>query len=85
MAQTTVLIGVNLCLTEIDLKKQSQFVPARIGTKSYMKGDYVNKTAFGAKKNKANQSQFISVQCSAFSGQRQDEEKVFEKTKPMLK
>jgi len=29
------------------------------------------------------QSQFISVQCSAFSGQRQDEEKEFEKTKPI--
>ena len=29
------------------------------------------------------QSQFISVQCSAFSGERQDEEKEFEKTKPI--
>ncbi|MGB2861928.1 MAG: hypothetical protein WBC05_01255 [Sedimentisphaerales bacterium] len=32
---------------------------------------------------KAKQSQFISVQCSAFSGQRQEEEKEFEKTKPI--
>ena len=31
----------------------------------------------------AKQSQFISVQCSAFSGQRQDEKKEFEKTKPI--
>ena len=30
------------------------------------------------------QSQFISVQRSAFSGQRQDEEKEFEKTKPIF-
>jgi hypothetical protein len=27
VAQTTVLIGVNLCLTESDLKKQSQYQP----------------------------------------------------------
>ena len=44
----------------------------------------------GGQKNKANQSQFISVQCFVFSygvltdsGQRQDEEKGFEKTKPI--
>jgi len=35
---------------------------------------------FGGEK----QSHFISVQCSAFSGQHQDEEKEFEKTKPIL-
>jgi hypothetical protein len=29
------------------------------------------------------QSQIISVHCSAFGGQRQDEEKELEKTKPM--
>jgi hypothetical protein len=31
------------------------------------------------------QSQFISVLCSAFSGQRQDEEKEFEKTNPICR
>jgi hypothetical protein len=31
------------------------------------------------------QSQFVSVRCSAFSGQRQDQEKEFEKTKPIFK
>jgi hypothetical protein len=45
-------------LTECDLKKQSQFEPARIGAKSFEKGDYSNKPASGAEKNKANQSQF---------------------------
>jgi hypothetical protein len=30
-----------------DLKKQTQFVPARIGAKSYMKGDYDNNPAGG--------------------------------------
>jgi hypothetical protein len=47
------------------LKKQSQFVPARIGAKSYMKGDYDNNPAGGGEKNKANQSQFQS-QSSGF-------------------
>jgi hypothetical protein len=51
--------------------------------KSYMKGDYGNMPACGVEENKANQSQLISVQCSAFSGQRQVEEKEFEKTKPI--
>jgi len=40
------------------LKKQTQFVPARIGVKSYMKGDYDNKPASGAEENKAKQTQF---------------------------
>jgi hypothetical protein len=30
-----------------ELKKQTQFVPARIGAKSYMKGDYDNNPAGG--------------------------------------
>jgi hypothetical protein len=36
------------------LKKQSQFAPARMGAKSYMKGDYEDKPARGAEENKAN-------------------------------
>ena len=37
----------------------------------------------GGEKTKPIQSQSISVQSSAFSGQRQDDEKEFEKTKPI--
>jgi hypothetical protein len=40
-----------------DLKKQSQFVPGRMGAKSFVKGDYGNMPARGDQKNKANQSQ----------------------------
>jgi len=36
------------------LKKQSQFAPAPIGVKSFLKGDYDNKPASGAEENKAN-------------------------------
>jgi len=41
------------------LKKQSQFDPAQVGAKSFMKGDYENKPAGGDEKNKAKQSQFL--------------------------
>jgi hypothetical protein len=54
------------------LKKQSQFAGGVYGTNSYMKGTYGNKPPCRAEKNKANQSQFIIVLYSAFSGQRQD-------------
>jgi hypothetical protein len=37
-----------------NLKKQTQFVSARIGARLYIKGDYTNITALGARKNKAN-------------------------------
>ena len=40
-----------------DLKKQSQFAPALIGAKSYLKGGYDNIPAGRIKENKANQSQ----------------------------
>ena len=40
------------------LKKQSQFVPGVISAKSCLKEDYGNIPVFGAKKNKAKQSQF---------------------------
>jgi len=36
------------------LKKQSQFAPAPIGVKSFLKGDYDNKPASGAEEYKAN-------------------------------
>jgi len=42
---------------EIDLKKQSQFAPAQIDAKSYMKGNYGIIPACGVEENKANQSQ----------------------------
>jgi hypothetical protein len=45
-------------LKEHDLKKQSQSAPGRIGAKSFAKGDYGNKPACGAEKNKPKQSQF---------------------------
>jgi len=41
-----------------DLKKQTQFAPEQIVTKSYLKGDYENKPAGRAEENKAKQSQF---------------------------
>jgi hypothetical protein len=67
------------------LKKQSQFAAGQIGVKSYMKGNYGNMPACGLRKTKPIQSQFVSVQCSAFSVQRQNKEKVFEKTNPIFK
>jgi hypothetical protein len=39
-----------------DLKKQSQFVPDEINSKSYATGDYDNLTADGAEENKANRT-----------------------------
>ena len=42
-----------------DLKKQSQFAPAQVGAKSFMKEDYDNIAAGEVKKNKAKQSQFL--------------------------
>jgi hypothetical protein len=54
MAKKTVLIGVNPCQKDSDLKKQSQFVPGLIGATSYLKGDYENSIAGVAIKNKAN-------------------------------
>jgi RNA polymerase sigma-70 factor (ECF subfamily) len=41
-----------------DLKKQSQFLNEQFCVKSYAKGCYDNKSACGARKNKAKQSQF---------------------------
>ena len=41
------------------LKKQSQFAPAQVGAKSFMKGNYDNKSAGGDEKNKPKQSQFL--------------------------
>ena len=36
-----------------NLKKQSQFAPARIGANSFIKGNYGNKPACGGEENKA--------------------------------
>jgi len=47
------------------LKKQSQFAPAQVGAKSFMKGDYDNIAAGGVKKNKAKQSQTKPISVSA--------------------
>jgi len=41
-------------LTMHDLKKQSQFASAQIGVKSFMEGNYDNKSALGVEKNKPN-------------------------------
>ena len=40
-----------------DLKKQSQFAPALMGTTSYVRKDYDDKAPAGARENKAKQSQ----------------------------
>ena len=56
-------MGILVILSGFDLRKtnpiQSQFVPAQMGVKSFMKGNYDNKPAGGAEKNKAKQSQFL--------------------------
>jgi hypothetical protein len=44
---------------ECDLKKQTQFAPAQVDVKSFMKGDYDNKPAGRIEENKANQSQLL--------------------------
>jgi hypothetical protein len=43
-------------IAKTNLKKQSQFVPAGTGAKSFVKRDYENKQACRAERNKANQS-----------------------------
>ena len=58
VAQTTVLIGVNPCLTESDLKKQSQFLGGQNDVKSILIMVYENLDGWMQQKNKANQSQF---------------------------
>ncbi|MES0447697.1 MAG: hypothetical protein ABUJ92_14280 [Desulfobacterales bacterium] len=46
------------CLTEHNLKKQSQFTNGQFGANSLLKGDYVEFHALRRQKNKAKQSQF---------------------------
>jgi len=41
-----------------NLKKQSQFAPDLKSVKSFLKGDYENKSRPSSRKNKAKQSQF---------------------------
>jgi hypothetical protein len=45
-------------LNDIDLKKQSQFVPGMMGVNPIMEGGYGDMSRFGAGANKAKQSQF---------------------------
>jgi hypothetical protein len=56
-----VLIGVNLCLKECYLKKQSQFVPGQNGATSCLKGDYDNIPAGDSDENKAKQSRLRTI------------------------
>ncbi|MBN1806016.1 MAG: hypothetical protein JW837_12265 [Sedimentisphaerales bacterium] len=51
------IFSVNQCLTEYNLKKQSQFANWQIYVTSYLKGDYENISPCGARKNKAKQIQ----------------------------
>ncbi len=44
-----------------NLKKQSQFVPARNDANSFLKGNYGNIPASGARKNKANSKHVLSA------------------------
>ncbi|HUT45160.1 MAG TPA: hypothetical protein VMX36_02700, partial [Sedimentisphaerales bacterium] len=54
-----------------DLKKQTQFVPAQVGAKSFVKGDYDNKPARGAEENKAKQSQSPAPALTKGAGKRE--------------
>jgi len=47
-------VSVGKRVERVHLKKQSQFAPARMGAKSYVKGEYGKKPARGAEENKAN-------------------------------
>jgi len=60
----------SLCLC-VDLKKQSQFAPARMRVTSFLKGDYGNKPAIGAEENKAKQSQFHAPALTKGAGKRE--------------
>ena len=54
VAQKTVLIGVNPCLTESYLKKQTQFVEWQNDVKSILTMVYGDFNGPGRRKNKAN-------------------------------
>ena len=56
---------------QVDLKKQSQFAPVLMGAKSFVKGDYDNKPAGGAKENKANQSQLHARETTKGAGKKE--------------
>jgi len=55
--KTTVLIGVNPCLEECNLKKQSQFAGGENGDNSLLIRSYDDLRAGGGKKTKPIQSQ----------------------------
>jgi len=69
VAQTTVLIGVNPCLTESDLKKQSQFFDGQNDVKSILTMVYGDFCGPRLRENKAN-SKPNKANLLAFSGQR---------------
>jgi hypothetical protein len=48
---------------KVNLKKQSQFAPAQMRAKSFLKGDYENKPRRGLRRKKAKQSQFQDRKC----------------------
>ena len=56
-----------------DLKKQSQFVPAQIGAKSFAGEDYESRRAGRLEKNKANQPAFRAPAGSALTSGRKSE------------
>ena len=53
-----------------DLKKQSQYIQALIGAKSFMQGDYNNNPACGVEENKPNQSQSNEPASTKVAGKR---------------
>ena len=65
MAQTTVLIGVNPCLTESELKKQSQFFKGQNDVKSILIMVYGDFDGPSQRKNKPNQTQFMLAPSTA--------------------
>jgi hypothetical protein len=54
VAKEAVLIGVNPCLNEFELKKQSQFAQGKMNISLYMKKIMKNSALWKKLKNKAN-------------------------------
>ena len=55
-----------------DLKKQTQFAPAKFGAKSYLKREYENNPAGDVEENKAKQSQFPAPEPTKGAGKREE-------------
>jgi hypothetical protein len=56
---------------QVDLKKQTQSVPAQISVKSFVEGYYDNNPVCGVDENKANQSQFPAPEPTEGAGKRE--------------